>query len=90
MRIIDRGRVSSAAVCHTHPNRKAQSSTAINGDELLSNKNTKHTPKPVRPVPSAGGSGGISATAAAAVVAAAATTSFGTSLEQRNTNDVEL
>ena len=77
-------------MCHTHPTRNAHSSTAINGDEILSNKNTKNTQKLVRPVSAAGGGGGISATTATAVVAAAATTSFGRSRDQTNTNDVEL
>jgi hypothetical protein len=77
-------------VCHTHPNKKAHSSTSIDGDEILSNKNTKNAQKLIRPVSVSGGGGGIAATAAASVVASAASTSFGRSTNQTNTNDVEL
>ena len=90
LRIIDRGRISSAAVCHTHPSRKDQSVGPINGDETPSNKSARISKKMVRPASATGGGTGISATAAAAVVAAATTTSFATSCEQNNTNDVEL
>lgn len=85
LRIIDRGRISSAAVCHTHPNSNIHSAGASDGDGTSSNKNIKNA-KLVRPVSAAGGGSGISATAAAAVVAAAASTSFATN----NTHDVEL
>ena len=89
---MDRSQISSAAVCHTHPNRKNISSGGtISGDEMISNKNARNVNKIVRPVSACGGGGGISATTAATVVAAAATTSFGRSLSQTNTgNDVEL
>ena len=92
LRIIDRSQISSAAVCHTHPNRKNQSSGGtINGDDIISNKNIKDVNRLVRPISPGGGRGGISATTAATVVAAASTTSFGRSINKTNTgNDVEL
>ena len=89
LRIMDRSQISSAAVCHTHPNRKNQSTGgALNSDDLIGNKNTKDINRLVRPVSATGGGGGISATTSATVVAAA---SFARSMSQTNSgNDVEL
>ena len=83
LRIIDRGGISSAAVCHTHPTNASRALGVPGGDATKSNKFNNKNAKSSRAT--GGGSGGLSATSAAAVVAAATTTSLAT-----NTNDVEL
>ena len=85
LRIIDRGGISSAAVCHTHPTNASRALDVTGGDATKSNKVTNKNTKSSRPMFATGGGSGLSATSAAAVVAAATTTSLAT-----NTNDVEL
>ena len=91
LRIIDRGQMSSSAVCHTHPSKKTRSINAFSSPDDISRKNsTKSSPQTIRPKSAAGGAGNISATTAVAVVAAKATTALVCSRDPTNKSDVEL